>query len=152
MLSSFFAKRRARKHFGAMVRLQDTFLGTVQGIAKERGCERDMNPLEVTVLGTFFISETFVVFAREAPARGILDEFHKYSAEQLFNLNLSSFQAKFPGESIEAIYDQFMRTFYEKVQVRYEEYRKVMLDDNGLFKQSEKPLFEVVAHLAACRT
>ena len=147
-LRDFFKRRRFSKDFRKMQELTERFVSSAQDLAKKDGYENALNPMEVLVLGTFLVVEIYLGFSRNKTyASDVLDEFHKFAAEWLFNLNLSSLQETFPGQNIDAMYDQFMRLFYDKVKERYSEYRSVMLDQSGLFKFSERHLFEIGKHL-----
>lgn len=147
-LREFFQRRRFRKDFHKMADLTDRFVISIRDLAKKDGYEAALNPIEVLVLGTFLVAEIYLSFSRnQALTSGLLDFFHKFAAERLFNRNIALLQAKFASQDIDAMYDDFMKSFYEKVEERYPEYRSVMLDERGLFKDSDSPLFEVGKHL-----
>ncbi|MBI2290683.1 MAG: hypothetical protein HYU73_10175 [Betaproteobacteria bacterium] len=146
-IRDFFERRRFHKDFRKMHALVKSFVNAVNDLARKDGYENALNPMEVMVLGTFLIAEIYRGFSRSKRfAADVLDEFHKSAAEWLFIRTLSSLQDKFPSRNRDALYDQFMTLYYEKVKNRYPEYRSVMLDENGLFKYSEHHIFEIGKH------
>ena len=128
--------------------LTEVFMDSVRVLAKEDGYENAVNFLEVLVLANFVVTEIYLgLFRDRAFAADVLDQFHHFAAESLFNGNLSSFQDKFPDNNVGAMYDQFMRSFHDKTRERYAEYRGIMLDAKGLFRFSEQEFNDLGKHL-----
>lgn len=132
-----FEKWRRQKDADKLRVLTVGFTDSIEALAKKEGCSSALNSVEVLILGTFIVSEIYLGVSRDkAFATKVLDRFHLSGAAALFSSNLQSYQRKFPGEDVDTIYDQFSSWFYDTMKERYAEYRSLLLDERGLWRDA----------------
>lgn len=144
----FLFRRRAGRDIVTMLNLTKVFFDQIQDLSEKNGCRDEIDAIEVLALGTYLTSEIYLVLSRNRSLAGdVLDEFHRLAAEWLFNRNLPSLQRRFPGESIDAMYEQAITLFFQTTQERYGSYRAIVLDETGRARFSPKHFSELTQHL-----
>ena len=147
-LRELLVRRRVGKDLIKMLDLNELFVDQVQDLAKKIDCGDALDHLETLALGTFLVSEIYLDMSRnKALASDVLDEFHRLSAEMLFNMNLPLLQRRFPGQEIDALYEQAITLFFETAKERYPLYRGIIKDDQGQFKFSPRHFEELGQNL-----
>lgn len=114
-----------------MLYLANHFKNEVRAFAIRHGHENNIDVEELRILGAFVIAETYLVGRpkdREC-AELTLDRCHAITARALFHSD-----------------EKLMQEFFTKTRTRYAEYRKIVFDENGLWRKGPKPLFALAEH------
>jgi len=114
------------------------FAATMKDVAGSAGREQTLDPVELSILATFVVSEIYLGIARDKDfASSVLDEYHEMEAERLFDAEVESLEVRVSGRDASDLYDQFMDRVYAMTKERYIEYRGILFDKNGLPRLAE---------------
>ena len=115
-----------------MQKLVRCFAAAMQDVAGSAGREQTLDPVELSILATFVVSEIYLGIAPDKDfAYSVLDEYHEMEAEHLFDAEVESLEVRVSGRDASDLYDKFMDRVYAMTKERYIEYRSILFDKHG---------------------